>query len=504
MKLMIVDDDDQIRDGMTFGIQWKNFDIGEVKGFKNGKDALLCLEQEYFDIIISDISMPVMSGVELMKRVREKHSEISFILISGYKEFEYAQAGIRYGADGYILKPIHLNELIELITKVVKKIEQRKEDTENRTVVSEMGKNQIIRQIIQNKIVNQEEIRRFLIDKNGFERIHVLLGVVIDDDDRTYGMESDEAIKAIFMKKITEFLAGYTYAVFSMDGNEQFLLINVVDSALRVFLLQQQIGRMLKDINREINAGSFSAGVSEIGYLSDIPQIYENAKSVLEYRFFQGKGACLFYKDCKEKENVFQAEEWNEKIFSVIENGDEEELKNKINECKKALNGNKKEFIQEYIFQNMVHICTAQKDKKLENQIKREVFDSETYEETIVVWLDFLNKVMEKRKELEKYSNDILMALEYMRSHYMDKISLEQMAEYLEISQGHFSRMFKQQVGIPFIKYLNQYRVDKAEELLKNTNLKVYEVAEQVGIPDYIYFTQVFRNLTGKSPTDVR
>ena len=92
MKLMIVDDDDQIREGMAYGIQWDNFGIVKVICLKNGKEALQHLEEEYFDIVITDISMPVMSGVDLMREARSRYQDISFILISGYKEFEYAQA----------------------------------------------------------------------------------------------------------------------------------------------------------------------------------------------------------------------------------------------------------------------------------------------------------------------------------------------------------------------------------------------------------------------------
>ena len=94
--------------------------------------------------------------------------------------------------------------------------------------------------------------------------------------------------------------------------------------------------------------------------------------------------------------------------------------------------------------------------------------------------------------------------MEYIAGHYMEKITTEDLAEHLEISSGHFSRLFKKQVGVSFVKYLNQYRMDQAEELLRNTNLKVYEVAERVGIPDYIYFTQVFRSIKGMVPTDIR
>ena len=119
---------------MAYGIQWDNLGIDQVECCRNGKEALDILMQGRYELVITDISMPVLSGIELMKLVKEKLPDIHFILISGYKEFEYAQAGVRYGADDYILKPVHLDELIDTVTNVIRKIEQQQEDTKNRAV----------------------------------------------------------------------------------------------------------------------------------------------------------------------------------------------------------------------------------------------------------------------------------------------------------------------------------------------------------------------------------
>ena len=223
MKLMIVDDDDQIREGMAYGIQWDNFGIVKVICLKNGKEALQHLEEEYFDIVITDISMPVMSGVDLMREARSRYQDISFILISGYKEFEYAQAGIQYGAEGYILKPIHLNELVELVSKVIKKIEERKDIAENQSLVEELEKDQIMRQILRGEMTDNNRISGYLCEKGGFSARHLLLGAVVKDDCKLYRLETDSNVKGIIRNKMTEYLAGYTYMFFQLDGNEGFL-----------------------------------------------------------------------------------------------------------------------------------------------------------------------------------------------------------------------------------------------------------------------------------------
>lgn len=507
MKLMIIDDDDQIREGMVWGIQWENFGFEKAEGFKNGKEALDRLEKEAFDIVISDISMPVMSGIELMKLTREKYPSVRFILISGYKEFEYAQAGIRYGADGYILKPIHLDELIDIVTNVIKKIDKCHEDVENQSVVKELERNQVMKQVIQEKISDSQDIMGFLKDACGFERIHVLVGGVIQDDLLSSCLGIEESFRMLVTNKITEFLAGYTYSIFYMDSNEIFILADVVDSSFQIFHLQMQMRKILEEINREFADKSFSMGISGMGYLTDIPRLYKGAVNALNERFFYGDQSFLVDKTYKERIGTIRCieeEQWNERIMHCIEKRGEEELNQVIRECRDVLFHNDKQAIQKYILRNMVQVSGKYKEEIQEERIRKAVYDAKNFDEMLTIWEAFLMDVMKRMINEQKYSRDICSAIDYIHVHYMEKLTSDRLADELGISAGHFSRIFKQQVGIPFVKYVNQFRIDQAEELLIHTHLKVYEVAEQVGIPDYIYFTQVFKSIKGKAPTELR
>lgn len=506
MKLMIVDDDDQIREGMTYGIQWENFGIEKVLCLKNGKEALENLNREYFDIVITDISMPVMSGIELMREARGKYPDIRFILISGYKEFEYAQAGIQYGADGYILKPIHLNELVDMVSKVIKKIDDQKDNVENQNLIKELTNHQVMRQIIRREITDKEEISRFLYEKWGFSKRHLLLGVILIDDDDTYCMESDNSIKEVFRNKLTEYLAGYTYVMFNIHENEKFLLVDVVDSTLRVFHLKQQLERMFHSINSEIVNFSFSIGGSSPGYVKDLAAMYQQAQCALEDCFFQGKSSCVFYEDYCQKRTVevFSTAIWNQKILDILEQGTFDEVQNLLNSCEKELKQQKKEFVLEFLFDNLTRISHIYHKNQEEKTSFIMLWEMKTFEESIALWRKKIYEILENYNVTKNYSGEVADALRYIWKHYGEKITVEELAEELHLSSGYFSRIFKKQVGMSIMKYINQYRIQKAENLLKTTKMKIYEVADAVGISDYIYFSQVFRNLTGKSPSDYR
>ena len=177
MKLLIVDDEDQIREGMTYGIQWETLGIGETACCKNGKEALELLNHTFFDIVVTDISMPVLDGIELMKEVRKTNDETAFILISGYRDFEYAKAGITYGAEGYILKPVHLDELIEIVTATMKKIKTRRDDLGNRNLVDKIEKKKLLQKALDGSITEPRKIRDIL-QKNPWPHRAALQGFV--------------------------------------------------------------------------------------------------------------------------------------------------------------------------------------------------------------------------------------------------------------------------------------------------------------------------------------
>lgn len=501
MKLMIVDDDDQIREGMAYGIQWENLGIDQVICCRNGKEALDFLTKEDVDLVITDISMPVLSGIDLMKTVREKREEVHFILISGYQEFEYAQAGVRYGADDYILKPIHIDELLETVTKVLQKIEQQHENQRNRSVQKKTEREQKLKQVIYGSIQAETEIRQILKVYCGFQRIDALVGVVVQTNAEK---ELSATARNIFYKNLTECLAGYTYTGCEMSDRNELFLVDIPDSALLILQMRKKIADMIKEVNRELETDYFFIGVSESGYPKDIPFLYECAKEVLEERWIKENDQSFLYQKMKVEETTISGEIWNEKILNLLQEAEWDELEKVLENLKEELKKMKKKDVQKYLRRSMYEIM-YKTGKAGEIQKERpEPESAKTFSEAWGLWKNSLHELYREMDQEKKYGREVRQAIQYVRLHYMEKISMEDVAEKIELSSGYFGRIFKKQVGISFVKYLNQYRIDQAETLLRETNLKVYEVAEKVGISDYIYFSQVFHSLKGIAPTEIR
>lgn len=496
MKLLIVDDEDQIREGMTYGIQWETLGIGETACCKNGKEALELLNHTFFDIVVTDISMPVLDGIELMKEVRKTNDETAFILISGYRDFEYAKAGITYGAEGYILKPVHLDELIEIVTATMKKIKTRRDDLGNRNLVDKIEKKKLLQKALDGSITEPRKIRDIL-QKNGMEeRIYMLVCALVRAETKKEQENTYETVVA----RAVECLAGYSYCIYEADKQNYILIINTPDSALRLLHLQNALQRMLLGVNYS-GKKDFSMGISEPGSPVKLPDLYAQTWEAYEEQWFVGRGrAMLFGAHCGRKEKSALIKNGNEQILEGIRGGDLGTLEQVLDACTRELSGCSKAFVCDFVMKNMLYLMQSLGKANMELDPKWQSYVDQSFEETIKNWKVFVLSVFEYYNESTRYTKEVYQALQYIRSHYMEKISLDGVAERLGLSAGYFGRVFKQQTGETFLKYLNRYRIDKAVELLETTNLKVYEVGEKVGITDYSYFTQLYRSVKGVSP----
>ena len=508
MKLMVVDSDKNGWEILVCAKAWERLGITDVKYEASGEAALRHLQKEEIDIVFVEEELEDMSGTELLKRIDDSDLTCRVVLVSDCSRFEYVRDGLLYGAQGYLPKPICLEEAETVIRRIRDRMLRTGKYSMNEIKIDEYNRFQTMKYIIQKKMTDSKEIRNFLSEECGMGNIHVLLGCIIRDDNINLQLDTEDSIRAAAWVNMKRYLSDHSYFVFIMSGSEIFLLVNAVDSALYIYQLQIQLSRMLEAINRSVTEGSVSAGVSGTGFVTEIPRLYEEASCALDYRYSYGDERYLDYRICKNLEvqkQDFEEAIWHDKIQKAVKNGDQEELIEMIEACKKILHGKRKERIQEFVLKNMQMVS---QERNLEEgnpvQIENSVLEIRRFDELMVAWTRFLLEKLRKYGEKHRYSYEVKEALEYIRKHYAEKITVEELAEHLEISKGHFSRIFKQQTGVPFVKYLNQYRVDRAEELIRNTNLKVYEIAEKAGIQDYTYFTQVFRSIKGISPSELR
>ena len=506
MRLMIVDDDRQIREGITYGIEWSNLGIEHAECFKNGIEALEAFRKEPYDIVLTDISMPGMSGIELMKEIKALSPMTEVLLISGYEEFEYARAAIKYGARDYILKPIHLDKVTEAIQEITAKaIDERKIHYMAAESEKTNGFQILLNHEKENGGCMQEEIRNYLWETCSFTDPGPFLVMLIEDDHRN-GIFADQETDRQIRQRITEMYAGHRHCIILVDNNRELIVIHAPASTL--YLLQlRNIGKRLKDeINESLSKNtSLSVSTSGVCEMKDLLKGYTVCLSMMQGRYFLGDRSFLSPDD---QDNRSADREMlggiYKKLTEELEKLTPEEYNDLCSKAEKELGRMERREIEEFIY-FMV------RDTASKNHVEEQLDDwtqmlreCDYFSEAVMLWKQKLGEIREKAGGLQGLSKDMREAILFIQKNYDKKITTEDVAEHLNMSSGHLSRLFRKELDESPKRYINLYRIRMAEHLLKTTNMKIYEVADQVGISDYKYFAQMFKTITGTKPLNIR
>lgn len=504
MKVLIADDEKRIRIGLSKSIDWKNLGIQNILLAEDGLSALTLCEKEHPEIVITDIRMPGLNGLDLAKAASEKYSAKKVIILSGYSEFEYAQKAIRIGVEEYLLKPVKIEELSALLSKSVEQIKlqmQTADESRQKKILASLESNL-------EKPLSLEEIKGLVYPER--MKIPSEVSIVIINRDVIYGGNRKDV--TIEWAKI-------------LDDHET-LLWEIEDGV--VFLEEietredrEQYHSKLRNWFREKNLlnveKEYSMGVSERGFVKDIKALYPQAVDALKHRMYLGPGMCLFYEQVPlVAECVHPYLHLNKAaIKECVEIIQTDLLKKQIElhfiylKQKKCVDVNTVSELCVAI-KNVVFEVMKEKGVDIEGILSRnqELFQKQlefTSIESYEAWIsDYCFLLLHGFRDIcgKKYSTIISKTVDYINQHYMEDITLILIADEVKKSTSYFCSVFKKEMGVNFNEYLNQVRIRRAKELLKEPDVVIYEVAEKTGFHDYKYFTKVFKKICGCSPSE--
>lgn len=425
-NVMLVDDELVVRRGITTSIDWAEHGITFVAQARNGKEALEMLKEHAVDLILTDIRMPMMTGVELARAVKEQYPELEIVMLSGYEDFQYAKEAMSIGIRHYLLKPITAEKLVELLTQI--RDEQRKKRSKRQG------------EIIKNKMFNENlpAIKSALMNSLIHRR-----------------SDTQEIIEQARTLKID--LAGTSYQVF---------VVEIDDFAL----FTQGLSR------KEKEAYSFAVlNIAEETLISHVPGF-----------------VCY-----GESDNLIGLVNTPEEVsvpdyFMEIQTNIRKYLKLSVTI---GIGNPRADMID--LRASYTEAMTAIWQKAVLGQ------------GTIIRFTETFNEqgpqpVVPSDDPSRNTKKLVKEAVQYIAEHYDKQIGLNDLAQRVYVTPAHFSKVFKEEMGLTFVKWLNQYRVEEAKKLLKTTWLKTYEIAEKVGFQDYKYFSTIFKKYTGYSPRDYR
>lgn len=542
MKTILVADDEKIiRDGIAGSIKKEFGENVNVLTARNGKAALeaVCSKENHVDIVLTDIIMPELSGIELITECRKKNIPCEFIILSSYDDFSYAQSAIRNGVCEYILKPCGNKEIFETIKKVCNKIDSNKKEKE----FTIQTKNSILCSWFEGR-TDFYQIKEYLgINTEQHLRLFVLPNIM------TGKTESKAASQKIF-SVISQLESIIDNSVCFYKDSHIFVLvssqtkINCADS-LNVFekIKNQLSGSSDQDKDTELPkttstlsqtnpdtdsfentciAGKFPVIISELFSPDSSEKVFEKLKETLcLLYYFKDRNAVYTEKidfsktPDAEKVNAHYSE-LGEKILNFTQttsskNEIEEELKKIALICvKKMYSFETVKKLTLTFFLSYITKTKFYKDSDLPEIINVDrITKSQNFENLYLAAKESAYSIIKKQKELlcTNYTKQIRKVIEYVNKNFSDPaLSLLKVTqEEVYMNPDYLGKLFKKETGKKFSTYLLEKRMEKAKELMEDIDLSIAEIAYKTGFgSNPSYFSQMFRKESGSTPTEFR
>lgn len=532
-KVVIIDDEALVRVGLKSIINWEEQDFELIGEASNGQDGYDLIIDSKPDIVITDIKMPVMDGLEMIKKLIEQDIKPKFVILSSYDDFNLVRKAMKYGIEDYIIK---LELESEVLTNILSKIKdkiivdyKRKNEEYNIEKHMRVGKYAIreeaIKKIMRKAIVDEDEIREeldYLQIKLIEDNISCIV-VKIKEQVRfeNYG-EADMDLLEFSILNILDEIANDFFIAYSFKLNmKEYAILFSDDSSKNMDEMKRKAGnmteRLITMIKQYFNIDVI-VGVSYINKgLSNIRNAYLQSIMALKQSFYNGTEKVFYYNKLNLNENIkknLDIHEIIDELLKYIEINDIEAIELTFENIIELLSKEKilKDKTYDICAKISYSIITAvEKDEKSIEQI---FGDNESIFKKILS-LDSIQDIISWLRKLQKklciflisrdscHNNKIISkAKRYVAQNISKTISLQEVSNMLNISPGYFSTIFKQSTGISFIDYVTEVRIEKAKRLLKESSLKIYQIAQMTGYENAYYFSKVFKKITGVTPKE--
>lgn len=514
-KVMLVDDEALILNGLKLLIDWEEIGLEIEHVANNGEEALEFFKKAPADIVITDITMPRLDGLNLIKEIKRISSRTRFIILSGYDDFNYAKLAISLGIENYILKPINEEELKATLVNTIAKLRNVNEQPMIEGKKLEMLKENILCRWVQNSISSYELEERNAILNINLSLEYYSVGIIKLDINRNEQLLENHEIYNVFKEQIRQFEFGEAFhdiecnLVCICGCNEKEIIER---DFVKFFGELETLIKNKYNIDAFITLGSIEKGFQKV-YRS-----YKEALTLQDYLLVLGFNRILSINDNIKLEKVEGTGGIidSSELYKILLTKDEEKVDqyiedvlNKLCSCKRI----SPEYVQNaavrmvLMFNELSKELGVSKDKE-EVNIKELIFEIckiKTFEELKLFIKQKCHNLFNRLKlNLEDKSPIVMRIISYLKENYNQEVSLKTLGFKYNVNPSYLGQVFYKETGEQFSEYLNKIRNTEAKELLLNTNLKINDVAKRVGYTDNSYFYKKFKETYGVSPNTLR
>ncbi|MCY9514705.1 response regulator [Paenibacillus apiarius] len=521
-KVLLADDEMLDLEGMKQFIPWSELGLEVVGAVNNGFSACEVMEQQSVDILVTDVNMPNMSGLELAQRAIDKKPDVRIIFVSGYQDFHYVKQALSLKACSYVLKPMDDDELIASLHKVIQELEEeqrRREAEEDYQYMIPMAKNDLLIRIFEGDLTwyrSGGSMR--LASSYGLEAVKWPVRVAVMELDDAVWLQpgSSEAalqdMRAAFLYEIREISLRHGMP-HCCKLSRQRLAILMDDEGAR-----DCIAEMYNSMKSKLSL-SMTIGLGKpIASLDQVHISYKQALEALDGKMFLGRGNLIDYEDVRRAPELKDARTLDirlDALFKAMSQYELVSIHDEIENLFQSVCSLRSKFTVHNLAMYIVWKLDQYLDSTDENLFDMLGMDLHNLDillqfETvgdIRSWL--IRKVFEisellHEKDSSKNSKLIREILKTVKERLHENITLKDISHQFSFSPNYLGHLFKEEVGKTFSEMLIQIRMERACELLKDPTLKIYEVADQVGYRYIPYFSRQFKETFGMTPMEFR
>ncbi|WP_372662704.1 response regulator [Cohnella sp.] len=506
--LLIADDERNIRLGLKAMIEREYPGVYCISLAADGKQALERFEQEPADIVLTDIRMPVMDGIALIKSLAELPKGPALLILSGYDDFQYAKEAIKYKVKEYLLKPIVREDLFAALGRIESEL--------------------VLQESIHNRLETTDKYRQGM-------RINTLQYIWARES-----IGAEEVVEHCLEAGLEEFEPSYYVGILDtsdhqrnlIKGNEylygrqqqgNFLSLEDKDGRLVVLTSRQELLQGMTEhmASASGGTGTFAAGISDLGVsIGQLKIKYEEARHALKYRLLFDRSGSIFirYGQLIHRDRCYRVpEDAIRKLANMMGTDREKEMKSLLMELFEpralaeadivyfeAVSHALNEWVFDQVFRTYGEASVEIiKMYKLAGSIYN--FTSiQDYIHCVEGLLSGLNDFIRHLKLIHVDQRDMTRAVEYIQANYDKELSMTMVSNHVSLNYSYFSQAFKEFAGMSFVNYIKNLRIEKAKELLETTELKVFEIGEMVGFENTKHFNRVFKDTVGVTPLEYR
>jgi two-component system, response regulator YesN len=529
IQALIVDDEPMHIQGLVRHIAWRKLGYEEPLTALSGEEALEILERNRIDVLITDVSMPGMSGIELLSRLRSmdlKLQSMQTVMISGYDEFEFVREAVHLGAKAYVLKPIKTEELEEKLSACRAAIEKREQIERETCALKEkvagshdLVQERFINDLIGGRILGEELLAswRHLLElpEGPWQTTLYIFGTDRPAHSTAPGVKEQVLLGEGLSRTVKVGLSGFAGAYIGRTGADEAAVLCLNASPVDRARLGKQLS-FIQEVLKEQYHATVTIGVSrECRGWEEVPLLYKEVKHMIANGRLAGAGQILYFDrvEMTEYREFRLREEYIPEIVRMLEQGDSKGAEIYYHHAFDLLLTEEPvsfSYVQAFGMGLISEMARKMKAKEsggdMNIRMWQRLIDCTGTGEIREAVLSYMNQysMLKQREQTAQQHHLIHQIARYLEEHLQDNVTVKQLAGQFHLNSSYLSVLFKKEMGFTISDFVQERRMAKAKELLQDPGIKVYEVAEQVGFQTAAYFAFLFKKVTGVTPQEFR